>query len=759
MKMNRFLRRPVLAAAIVLLCSACSTDPEVAKREYLESGNRYFEQKKYSEAVVQYRNALQQDARFGEARLKLAQTYEAMSDVGRAAPEYIRAADALPKDAAVQVKAATFLLVRGQFEDARARAQGALKLDPKNVDAQIVLGNALAGLKDFDAALEQLEEASRLDPASAAAYTSLGAVQLARGSRPDAEAAFRKAIETNPKLPMAHMALANYLWAAGKHAEAEQSLKDALALDAKNLMARRALATLYMATRRTPEAEVHLRALADADKSPGARFRIALADYYVAVNRPDDAMKVLEHIAAGGTGVAAARTREATIEYTRKNPTEAHRVIDDVLAKAPKNVPALLVKARFLADERKIDEALTQARAAAAAEPSSVQAHYLLGILYRAKHDANAAMKSFNEVLRLNPRAVAAQVQLSQLNLARGARQPALQLAQDASKALPRNPAVALNLVKVLIANGDTRQAEAVVSKLLAAFPKTAVVHEAAGALALRKRDHPGARRAFTKALELDADNVEALAGLVALSINQKKPEEARALVEQRLSRTPDDGPLNLLAAQVYATTGDRAKAEAFLRKTIDSDADNLKAYAMLAQLYTVQRRLPEARASLESIVKQKPDAVGAHTLIAMLYQVEGKVTEARQRYERILQIDPGAAVAANNLGFIYAEEGGNLDVALQLAQTAKAKLPDVPEVDDTLGLIYLKKNLPSLAVPLFEQAAAKDPKNATYHYRLGLAAIKAGDVNKGKQALEQVIKLNPAPELVADARKALEAM
>ena len=48
----------VLAAASA---AACSTDPEVAKREYLASGDRYAAEKKYPEAIVQYLNSVQQD--------------------------------------------------------------------------------------------------------------------------------------------------------------------------------------------------------------------------------------------------------------------------------------------------------------------------------------------------------------------------------------------------------------------------------------------------------------------------------------------------------------------------------------------------------------------------------------------------------------------------------------------------------------------------------------------------------------------------
>ena len=46
-----------LSGAALLSCSilvlGCSKDPEVAKREYVSSGDKYVEEKKYAEAVVE----------------------------------------------------------------------------------------------------------------------------------------------------------------------------------------------------------------------------------------------------------------------------------------------------------------------------------------------------------------------------------------------------------------------------------------------------------------------------------------------------------------------------------------------------------------------------------------------------------------------------------------------------------------------------------------------------------------------------------
>ena len=91
MKINRALVSALFCAATMV--AGCAPDPERAKQKYFESGNRFFEEKKYTEAILQYRNALQQDAKFGTARYKLAQAYEAQGDVPNAVREFIRAND------------------------------------------------------------------------------------------------------------------------------------------------------------------------------------------------------------------------------------------------------------------------------------------------------------------------------------------------------------------------------------------------------------------------------------------------------------------------------------------------------------------------------------------------------------------------------------------------------------------------------------------------------------------------------------------
>jgi tetratricopeptide (TPR) repeat protein len=205
--------------------------------------------------------------------------------------------------------------------------------------------------------------------------------------------------------------------------------------------------------------------------------------------------------------------------------------------------------------------------------------------------------------------------------------------------------------------------------------------------------------------------------------------------------------------------SGNVAGAEGHLRQLIDVAPERLSAYGLLVRLYISQKRLDEARAELERVASKQSNPVGAHTMIGMIYDQQGRSDEARKMYEQVLGYDPRAAVAANNLAWKMAERNENLDVALKHAQTAKAVLPDVAEISDTLAWVYYKKDLPALAVEPLQHAISKDPKNAAYHYRMGLVYLKTGDTSRAKQSLQQALTINPSFPEAADAKARLSQM
>ena len=219
----------------------------------------------------------------------------------------------------------------------------------------------------------------------------------------------------------------------------------------------------------------------------------------------------------------------------------------------------------------------------------------------------------------------------------------------------------------------------------------------------------------------------------------------ATSRVERRLKEEPTPTIL-LLAARTYIAAKDSPAAERVLRQAIELDASLLPPYELLGRLYIAQRKLNEARIEFEALARRQAKPVSALTMTGMILMAQGQTELAKKRFEEVLAIDPRAVIAANNLAWMLAESGDNLDTALKYAQVATAQAPDQPELMDTLGWVYYKKNLPELAIPLFENCVKKAPGNASYHHHLGVAYLKAGKFDQARASLQRALANNPDP-------------
>jgi Flp pilus assembly protein TadD len=121
-----------------------------------------------------------------------------------------------------------------------------------------------------------------------------------------------------------------------------------------------------------------------------------------------------------------------------------------------------------------------------------------------------------------------------------------------------------------------------------------------------------------------------------------------------------------------------------------------------------------------------------------------GRKSDARPIYEEILKLEPDNAIALNNLAYMLAESGGDLDQALTLAQRAQQKWPKDPNVADTLGWIYIKKNLSDNAVRIFTELVTQSPEVSTYHYHLAMALFQKGDKDGARKRLNIALQKKP---------------
>jgi tetratricopeptide (TPR) repeat protein len=279
------------------------------------------------------------------------------------------------------------------------------------------------------------------------------------------------------------------------------------------------------------------------------------------------------------------------------------------------------------------------------------------------------------------------------------------------------------------------------------------------GRLRLAKGDNAGARAAFMKAIAKEPGQGTAIEGLVALDLKDQKPADARKRLDAVVAAAPNSADIQVLGARLYAVSfKDNAAAEAAVKRAIAANPNNLEAFDLLARLYFQENNLPAATVEFEKLAQRQPKSVGNQIAIAMLYQLQNKMDQAKTAYERALALDPMAPVAANNLAQLYSDRNENLDQALTLAKAAKAGLPNAHEVDDTIGWLYYKKGLGSLAVPPLKSAVAAQPDNAVYLYHLGAAYALNKNASDARATLQKALAKG-AFDGADDARRILDSL
>jgi tetratricopeptide (TPR) repeat protein len=747
----------LLIGALLVAAIGCGGSASERRDGFIQGGQKAIAAGNVNEAVIAFKNAVQADPVSAEARLGLADALTKQGDARGALAEYVRAADLKPDDADLQVKTGNLLLAIGKLDDAKSRAERVLAGNPSHVEAHILLGNTLGGYQDLDKALAQMEEAIRLDPTRAGTHMQLAIVQQAMGKKEDAEAAFKKAISLDPKWIGGHMALGSFYLSIGRLADARTELDAALALDPNHLGANRAKAVLAFVAGRPVDAEAPLKRLADL--SNAIEPQLSLGDYYFATGKLNEAIAILERLSKDSRNHLAVMPRLVRAYASSGNRKAARALVDRLLKENPENHAMRALDSQLLLDEGRRENALASAQAAVKGDPASAVSQFTLGKAYAAVGDRSGAETAFREVLKINPRAAPAQVELSLLQIAEKG-DGAVRRAEEAVAAQPGNPDAKLALIRSLLASGDLVRAESEINLLQSRRP-SAAGYVQAGGLALARNDLARAKVEFTKALELSPDSIEALAGQLAVDLRERNGTAARGRLAQRLSADKPPVELLLLAGRTYFALNDLKETEAILRRAIELEPSSLPAYSMLGQTYLRLNRLDEARAEFDRLAARQSRPVGALTASGTILQAQGRVQEARERFERVIGIDPGAAVAANNLAWIYADSGQNLDKAVQLAQSALERLPDVPDVLDTLAWAYYKSNTPALAIRPLTRCIAVAPGAAAAgcHYHLGLVHAKLGDVALAEQNLRTAIKLQGKAPWVADAQRALAAL
>jgi len=244
--------------------------------------------------------------------------------------------------------------------------------------------------------------------------------------------------------------------------------------------------------------------------------------------------------------------------------------------------------------------------------------------------------------------------------------------------------------------------------------------------------------------------------GLVQTLAAENRPADAQHVLEAELALFPNRPQVQYLLANGYAASGNIGKAKQLFEQLAAAHPELAPPQVRLGELQFREGDVGRALATLDKAARNAPRSIEALMALGLVQEEAQRFEDAKQTYRATLKLDADNAQALNNLAFLTAETGGNLEEALKMATEAAKRLPNQPNVADTMGYVYLKMKKGQSALQMFNNLAQKYPSNPTFRYHRGLALLETGDKGGAKTEFEAALADKPLGPAAVKIKEAL---
>jgi len=754
---------PPVSATVVIsilaVVAGCSHDPSVRRDKLIASAEQYYNKAQYDAASIQLRRAVQLDRRSAEAHYRLGLTYLKMGNPQGAYNELLTSLQLSPNHVGARLALAELMFTSHQSSHAREQVEYVLRQNSNNVSAHQLLGRIDAADKQYEEALRQFEQCQRLDPKNVSAIADAGLIQTVLRRYREAEASFQRAIDQNPSFVLAYLDAAQVYRIQNDSDDELKVLRAAIERNPKEIAPYLTAATAYVRQGRTDQVDTLFAQLRSVT-ADNSQALLAIGNFYFAIGDAVHGKAILSTALAKDSTNTAIKKNLIELELNQHEWDAAEKLNDELLKTNRNDAAARLFRARLQFARGANSSAISTLEQLVHDDPDMALAHFYLGVAYANGGESAMAASSLNDALVHDPGFVWAYLALGELHAREGNPKLALEFSQ---KALARNPkflpAILLQS-DAYIQMGEYEDATSVLTRTAGSQPTNPAVQERFASIAVSQKKYTKAEQHLERALSVKPDYVPALAALVRVYGLQKRPiERTIARVEQQIKSAPKESAFFEILGDLYFSNKELAKAEQAFSDAVLLNTSASQSRLRLAQVYAAEGKLPDAIRDAREITQQHPDFLAAYLVLGRFYEQAGAISEAEKVYQEALAKNGDFAPALNNLAWLYCEHGSNLDLALSLAQKAKAKLPNEPSVSDTLGWIQYRKGLFDSAAQLLQETAAQAPMNATYQYHLGMSLWKAGRPNDARHSLQRALQLNLSSLPAEEAQSALHQL
>jgi putative PEP-CTERM system TPR-repeat lipoprotein len=734
MKRFSFMAKLVVPLLLVFCLFGCERK---TKEQLLEKGIELRKAANPTGAVVLFKNALEKDPNYLEARLQLGLAY----------------------------------LDGGNFSQAEKELAKVLLQNPQNGEVLLHLANVHLHDKAPDQALEYVDRFLREHSPSPEAFELKGKAHALKGELKRAEQAYKKALELDKKHVGAHNSLARLYSGIWRLAEARKLLQESLDLDQKNKEALYLLLHIEKLAGNMDEAIAvgqHLIDLyPDEVMAPYLVGLIELAgnDTAAAGKLADDLLARRPKHPIGfrlqGLVLQAEGKYSEAVEKFQQSQQQLQDAVDRfylglshyqlgefelalnqfqaVLDEDPENVRARLLVAQTLYRQKRYADSRAAAELALKADPDNALAHDILGSDFLAEGNFDRGMEAFDRAIALNPNLVDAQLKKGVFNLTRGKVEQAEDQLEEVVRLAPELLNSRILLAVSYLKRQNFKDAIALLRDGLQGRPEDAVLHNYLAAALLGQGQTENGLAELVKAKQCKPDYLAPYVNLANYQLSKARPEKAAAEYLDFLKVDPGNLRALLSLAALQELQGDKkGVVETLARAAATGEVEGFRAQALYRARNGQQE---EAMASLDAGLERYPGNAALLELKADVLLQQGKPAEALMTLRNLAEVAP-----ARGLPLLVATlvRENRLDEAEEIARREIDRSASESRGYLLLAGIYKEKKEFDKGVEILEQGLKKvGDKTILQMARADILSV-SGRVERAREVYEKINRENP---------------
>jgi putative PEP-CTERM system TPR-repeat lipoprotein len=763
----RALRASLILSSLLLAGGMTGCEKTQTSASLMADAKNYQAKGDNQAALIQLKNAANKFPDDADVRFKLAALYNQIGDYESAEKEIRKALSLGAAVAASAPELANALVRQGKPKVALDDTEAMLnQATPELLAAR---GEAYFDLDNMAKAKASYEQALTLKATSPEALVGLARVAFNTNDRPAAAELMQRATTGNPNDATVWFYQGSLLGASDKPAEALAAYNKAITLQ-----------------------PTHVRALLER-----AHIEVEAGQFVAAKKDVDAAKKVAPN-------TITVMYSQAFLDFKQGHYAEAKESLQKVLRAVPQHMPSLLLSGAVELNLGGLEQAEKHVKAVLERFPDHVYARKLMAEIALKKNDSAAAATVLAPLLKdgtkdeqllalaghsslqgqefdkatgyfgqaavLDPNSATLHTSLGLSLLRQGEGAKAVSELQAAVALAPKSPSTNLALIQAELALKHLDKALAAAKAAEQQVPNNSELYNAMGAIYLAMKDNNNARVSFQKSLTLKGDALPPVINLAQIEMRDKKPAEARKVIDAFLTRNPKSALGMQAMAEIIAAEGHPEQAVSWLEKAYATDPEVVGPALALTNYYLYSKQPEKALILARKVQANHPtndnvqdllgraqvannDASGALETYSKLVNLRPKSAAAQLRLARVHQMLKNDAAAAEDLQRAVALEPDFVPARVAQAEMALAKgriadalaiAHQIEKIDPSLpaGFVFeadiqAQARHPELALPIYEKALALKPNPATM-LRIASTLRQMGKTKEAETRLAQ---------------------